>query len=492
MTEFKQLTTSVEELIKVLDDMPKTLAAAKSTMELYHSVEPKMTRFKTRAAETDPDKKIYGPGMVAKINELHAKFVDKVAGRIEAVMQLQASLLAGEERVKQEAAAKAQKEQEELRLAEERRRQELAAAAEAARKQQEEAERRQKEENAKALAQLERLKEQKKAAKEAEKAAKLEAEKRIKEENEKKAAAAREAEAEKLRAEAKARVEAMKAAAAAKAAPAAPPASVPAVAATPAARAVPAPTPAAPSKGNGAASSSAGSGGAAPFSFGVVTEICSIPTFEAALTAADDAMVVVDFFAQWCGPCRRIAPEIAALAATPAMSGTVFLKVDSDAAPDLSASKGIRALPTFHIYWRGKLQEQFSGADMGRLTSAMQRVSATIDEILTAEAVAASLEEEGGAGAGSSSSSSSSSAAPAKTPAPAAGAAAAAAAEDDDEAALAAAMQLSMDQSGGASSTTGAGAATSAAAGDGVDEEMDPELAEALRLSMADAEKDKK
>ena len=64
-------------------------------------------------------------------------------------------------------------------------------------------------------------------------------------------------------------------------------------------------------------------------------------------------LVVLDFFAEWCGPCKRVAPQFAELAARHQRVAR-FAKVDVDAAPDLAQNAGVRAMPTFHIYKAGE------------------------------------------------------------------------------------------------------------------------------------------
>ena len=63
------------------------------------------------------------------------------------------------------------------------------------------------------------------------------------------------------------------------------------------------------------------------------------------LESAGDKLVVIDFFAVWCGPCKMIAPKIEEMSA--AMKNVVFLKVDVDEAEDVAAEYEISAMPTF-------------------------------------------------------------------------------------------------------------------------------------------------
>lgn len=83
--------------------------------------------------------------------------------------------------------------------------------------------------------------------------------------------------------------------------------------------------------------------------------------FNAELAAAGNKLVVVDFTAQWCGPCKAMAPKFAKMADE--IKDVVFLKVDVDDAPDVSEHCGIKCMPTFHFYKNGQKVDEFSGAN---------------------------------------------------------------------------------------------------------------------------------
>jgi len=74
-----------------------------------------------------------------------------------------------------------------------------------------------------------------------------------------------------------------------------------------------------------------------------------------------DKPVLVDFWAEWCAPCRMIAPIVEELS-TEYEESLVVGKVDVDQNPQISMNYGIRSIPTLLIFKDGKAVDQIIGA----------------------------------------------------------------------------------------------------------------------------------
>jgi thioredoxin 1 len=83
---------------------------------------------------------------------------------------------------------------------------------------------------------------------------------------------------------------------------------------------------------------------------------------------ASDVPVLVDFYADWCGPCKALAPTLDQLAAENPQVRVV--KVDIDESPELAARYGVRSVPRLMVFKGGQVAAQQSGvASKSRLTA---------------------------------------------------------------------------------------------------------------------------
>ena len=95
----------------------------------------------------------------------------------------------------------------------------------------------------------------------------------------------------------------------------------------------------------------------------VITSLLDVP---------QDKKVVIDFYADWCGPCKRIAPEYVKLSEK--YTDIVFLKVDADNSEALSESFNVSALPTFLFLNKGNIVKELrlEGADLSTLVKNLE------------------------------------------------------------------------------------------------------------------------
>ncbi|KAH9489583.1 Thioredoxin-like protein 1 [Bulinus truncatus] len=92
-----------------------------------------------------------------------------------------------------------------------------------------------------------------------------------------------------------------------------------------------------------------------------VRQITNDTDFSTELNNAGIKLVVADYFATWCGPCRAVAPAFAEMSTK--YPKAVFLKIDVDQCQDTAQREGVSAMPTF-IFYRNKVKvDMMRGAD---------------------------------------------------------------------------------------------------------------------------------
>ncbi len=89
----------------------------------------------------------------------------------------------------------------------------------------------------------------------------------------------------------------------------------------------------------------------------------TIKVSDASFTAdvlQSDKPVIVDFWAEWCGPCRMVGPILEEIASE--NDSIVVAKLNVDENPQTSASYGITSIPTLNVYQGGEVVKSIIGA----------------------------------------------------------------------------------------------------------------------------------
>ena len=101
-----------------------------------------------------------------------------------------------------------------------------------------------------------------------------------------------------------------------------------------------------------------------------ITDIADVATFNKEIDVQNQ-LVVVDFYATWCGPCKTISPFVEQLSQK--YTTVKFIKVDVDRNPDAAQQANVEAMPTFAFYVNGKLVDSFQGADKNGLEQRVKK-----------------------------------------------------------------------------------------------------------------------
>ncbi|KAF2806487.1 thioredoxin-like protein [Mytilinidion resinicola] len=95
--------------------------------------------------------------------------------------------------------------------------------------------------------------------------------------------------------------------------------------------------------------------------------------------AGSTTYVLADFYADWCGPCKTIAPFYSQLSTQNTVPGSLaFVKINVDDQTELASKYSIRTIPTFILFKNGKVEQTLNAVNPNALKAIVQKVKAEL------------------------------------------------------------------------------------------------------------------
>ncbi|XP_034944341.1 thioredoxin-2-like [Chelonus insularis] len=103
----------------------------------------------------------------------------------------------------------------------------------------------------------------------------------------------------------------------------------------------------------------------------MVVQIKTLEEFKEKLAEAGDKLVVVDFYATWCGPCKVISPKFEEFSNE--FTDVIFYKVDVDEGETIATEYEIESMPTFIFFKNQKKIDSMIGASIEKLKTLLNK-----------------------------------------------------------------------------------------------------------------------